>query len=347
MRGRSRMERCQLVNNSVHAAQVVSHSRWQRTSTQKNRSPLGSPKQIGLIDVRVQRNHLLLSPTHPMPSVLCQTWPAVPVLLAPMLLTVLLSPTEHLPTERLTTDSSAERRPTARDTVARDTVVRDTVEAPNDSVRADAYAELVHMLGALETLWEEADSSLPDYDPLWYEWEQLLSPKLLARRDSLMKVHSRRLTAIVAEHGLPPERNLSAPVEAAVVRAARKYPVLPNGPLIAWSASYILWRHSVDTPTQQQLLPAIIERQTADYEGRVRHVLEMSLTDRVTLRTDSIQVYGTQMCQIDGQMQYFPIRDRAFADRRRSEAGMRSLDDYLRESPCPDCRPCPAWARSQ
>ena len=243
------------------------------------------------------------------------------------------------PTGSLSTGTFAEKRH----------AVSHTAEATDDSTRAQAYAELVDMLGALNTLWAESDSLLPD-DPLWYDWEQL-SPELLIRRDSLVKAHSRRLSAIVAEHGLPPKRNLSSQVESAVVRAARKYPILPNAPLIAWSAAYILWRHSVDAPTQEQLLPEIIERQIADHEGRLRYALEMSLTDRVALRTDSTQVYGILMCQADGQMQYFPIRDRTFADTHRKEAGMRPLDDHLRyfnrEYPRPTGRPCPAWVQSQ
>lgn len=225
----------------------------------------------------------------------------------------------------------------------------DTERVNTDSSKALAYAELVDMLGAFEAFAAEADSLLPDGMVLWYDWEHLDS-SLSARRDSLMESHSRRLSAIVAEHGLPPKENLSAPVEAAILKAARRHPIVPNAVFIAYSAAYILWRHSVDAPTQQRLLPAILERQMADAEGEFKQITEMSLTDRVRLRTDSVQVYGTQFCQVDGEIQAFPIEDRAFSEAYRKKHGLRSLGEHLsavnQSCPCPDSRPCPDWARS-
>jgi len=226
------------------------------------------------------------------------------------------------------------------------TVWSDAPTVALDSARAEAYAEVVHMLGALGTFMAEADSFLPSDDPLWYEWEQL-PLNMLARRDSLMSVHSSRLSAIVAEHGLPPKHKLDALVEETVVEAARQYPILPNSPMMAWSATYIIWRHSVDESTQRRLLPAIVERQTADYEGRIKYALEMSLVDRVSLRTEKFQMYGTLMCRARDRLRYFPIRDRAFANAYRQKAGMRPLVEHLDHvnRAYPDSgRPCPKWA---
>jgi len=78
--------------------------------------------------------------------------------------------------------------------------------------------------------------------------------------------------------------------------------------------------------------------------------MSMVLKDRVSLRVDSVQVYGTHMCKIDGQATYFPIRDPAYADEHRAEADTRLLEDHLhfirREYPNVR-RSCPAWVRSR
>lgn len=218
-------------------------------------------------------------------------------------------------------------------------------------MRAQAFAEIVDMAGALHILWADVDSLVPR-DPLWYEWNHLPAD-VSARRDSMTEAHSRRLMSIVAEHGLPPRRNLRPPVEAAVLKAARRYPVLPNIPFIASSAAYILWRYSVDAPTQRRILPLYLEAIPRNVPNALKkhgQIMSLVLKDRVSIRIDSVQVYGTHMCEIDGQATYFPIRDPAYADERRAEAHMRLLEDHLyfirREYPNVR-RSCPPWVRSR
>ncbi len=201
-----------------------------------------------------------------------------------------------------------------------------TQPADTASAQGQAYADLVAMLKTFETLAEQAAPYLPDGGKtLWYDWEQL-PPALATRRDSLVAAHSRRLSAIIAEHGFPTEDTL-----------------MPH------SAAYILWRHSVDAPTQQHLLPTVIDAQMADMEAPYRYVMKAELTDRVALRTTRSQIYGTHVCQVNGTLRYFPIQNREVAARYRAQYGMSTLEDYLngigQACPCSDRRPCPAWAR--
>ena len=54
------------------------------------------------------------------------------------------------------------------------------------------------------------------------------------------------------------------------------------------------------------------------------------LTDRVLLHEGKQQIYGTQMMSADGKWVPQPLEDAANVDRRRAEAGMEPLAEYIK-----------------
>jgi len=60
------------------------------------------------------------------------------------------------------------------------------VDSGQDSLRAQAFAEIVDMAGALHILWADVDSLVPR-DPLWYERNHLPADAS-ARRDSMTRL---------------------------------------------------------------------------------------------------------------------------------------------------------------
>lgn len=167
----------------------------------------------------------------------------------------------------------------------------------------------------------------------WHEWESV-APALRARRDSLGRIHGSRLTAIVESYGYPSESTVGT---------------------LGHSAVYLLWRHSVDPRTQEQMLPLVIEEKWrhqlrgASNEEVIRNLTKATLTDRVHLRQHRTQVYGTQLCRMGDTVHFFPIANREKAERLRGEMGLTALDEFLNrineQCPCSDRKPCPSWVR--
>ena len=54
------------------------------------------------------------------------------------------------------------------------------------------------------------------------------------------------------------------------------------------------------------------------------------LTDRVLLAEGKKQLYGTQFTSVDGKWKPRPIEDEANVDKRRAEAGLKSLAEYAK-----------------
>jgi hypothetical protein len=54
------------------------------------------------------------------------------------------------------------------------------------------------------------------------------------------------------------------------------------------------------------------------------------LTDRVTMRTQGFQMYGTQVQMIDGISQLFPVKDPDQIDERRASVGLGAIAEYLK-----------------
>jgi hypothetical protein len=55
------------------------------------------------------------------------------------------------------------------------------------------------------------------------------------------------------------------------------------------------------------------------------------LTDRVMLRNQGVQVYGTQVNAINGVPQLFPVRDPDQLDARRASVGLGPIAQYLKQ----------------
>ena len=99
---------------------------------------------------------------------------------------------------------------------------------------------------------------------------------------------------------------------------------------IGYTANYALFSvimHS-DIKTQEKYLP-IIRKAVKDKiaDGECLAMLE----DRIALRQDKKQIYGTQLSQNESTKEYYlaPLEDPANVDKRRKEMGMKPLaDDY-------------------
>ncbi len=168
---------------------------------------------------------------------------------------------------------------------------------------------------------------------MWHEWETVV-PELRARRGSLGRIHGQRLTAIIESYGYPSESTVG---------------------VLGQSAVYLLWRHSVDPQTQEQMLPLVIEDKWRHQlrgppnEEVIRNLTSATLTDRAHLRQHRTQIYGTQLCRVGNAVRLFPVADRERTERLRSETGLIALDNFLNgvneQCPCSDGKPCPSWAQ--
>jgi hypothetical protein len=65
-------------------------------------------------------------------------------------------------------------------------------------------------------------------------------------------------------------------------------------------------------------------------EGEATGAQLAYLTDRLRVADKRKQVYGTQLVVVGGKFEPAPIEDEASVDRRRREAGLPPLAEYLR-----------------
>ena len=92
-------------------------------------------------------------------------------------------------------------------------------------------------------------------------------------------------------------------------------------------AAWILVQHADhDRPFQRRCLNLLTE---AVKKGEASGEDLAYLTDRVRVGDDEKQVYGTQLREVDGQYEPFPIEDELNVDARRKSVGLPPLADYL------------------
>ena len=115
-----------------------------------------------------------------------------------------------------------------------------------------------------------------------------------------------RIREIINEHGFP---------TAALVGT--------DGVAAAW----LLVQHADDVGLQEQILQAISPPHPIP-QGIDGQKLAL-LTDRVLLRQDKSQRYGSQLRMGENGLEPLPIDDEANVDARRAQMGMMPLADYL------------------
>lgn len=92
-------------------------------------------------------------------------------------------------------------------------------------------------------------------------------------------------------------------------------------------AAFFLLQHSSNLELQKKAV-AILEEVAKDGQSDSRN--SGLLRDRISIKTDAPQVYGTQgHCVDKGKWQPFELVDPANVERRRSEIGLQPLVDYM------------------
>jgi len=93
------------------------------------------------------------------------------------------------------------------------------------------------------------------------------------------------------------------------------------------NAAWLLVQHAdLDVPFQQRCLP-LLAAAVAAGEAAPSHLAY--LTDRVRVHTGQLQVYGTQLSIVGGELVPSPIEDEAHVDERRARVGLDSLAEYV------------------
>lgn len=100
------------------------------------------------------------------------------------------------------------------------------------------------------------------------------------------------------------------------------------------TAAWVIAQHSdLDVDVQERALELMREAVAA---GQADPTELAYLEDRVALNTGNPQIYGTQIGCVDGRAEPAEMVDPESVDRRRAEAGLEPLADYLAELQ-PDC----------
>lgn len=126
---------------------------------------------------------------------------------------------------------------------------------------------------------------------------------LKIEQDSIDEANTSRLQGIISEIGWPgPDK---------VGEKAQK-------------AAFLIVQHS-SHEFQEEMLP-IIKKQ---YElGKIEGQSYALLLDRVLVKNEKPQVYGTQLDMQGGDLTFHPIEDSVNVDKRRAEMGMPPLAEY-------------------
>jgi hypothetical protein len=92
-------------------------------------------------------------------------------------------------------------------------------------------------------------------------------------------------------------------------------------------AAWLLLQHADRNPEFQKKGLKLMEQAPA---GEVSLQDVAYLTDRVSMKQTGKQVYGTQVRQVDGKWEPQPLVDADAVDKRRAEAGLPPLAEYLK-----------------
>ncbi|MBK5284318.1 MAG: hypothetical protein JJE25_02860 [Bacteroidia bacterium] len=91
-------------------------------------------------------------------------------------------------------------------------------------------------------------------------------------------------------------------------------------------ALFLVIQHS-DLKTQEKYLPMIKE---AVKNGKARGADLALLVDRIEMRNERPQIYGSQVVMQDGKNVIYKIIDEVNVNKRRAEVGLQPLEDYAR-----------------
>jgi hypothetical protein len=91
-------------------------------------------------------------------------------------------------------------------------------------------------------------------------------------------------------------------------------------------AAFLLVQHSPDLDFQKRYLPILASQAAA---GEVSKQDVALLTDRILVSEDKPQRYGTQLREVNGKYELYPIEDEANVDRRRAEMELPDLKEYV------------------
>ena len=92
------------------------------------------------------------------------------------------------------------------------------------------------------------------------------------------------------------------------------------------SAAFLIVQHSSDLKFQEAMLPHL-KRSFLNGEGVSGQEFAL-LQDRVLVHQNKLQLYGTQLNILDGELVFDPIFDEEHVDKRRAEVGLPPLDEY-------------------
>lgn len=92
----------------------------------------------------------------------------------------------------------------------------------------------------------------------------------------------------------------------------------------ASSALWLVLQHA-DLPVQERYLP---EMRLAVAEGKAQASELAYVEDRIEVRNNRPQIYGSQVLMKDGRAAFAPIRDEEHVNERRASVGLGPLEDY-------------------
>lgn len=147
-----------------------------------------------------------------------------------------------------------------------------------------------------------------------------------SRIDSLRKIHGpdsdevRKTWDIQREID---EKNI-ARLEAIIEEIG--WPKISDVGKRASTAAFLILQHA-ELAMQQKYLPLVREAWSVEeVSGQHMALLE----DRILMREEKPQIYGTQLVYDEnGELKLYPIADEANVDKRRAEMGMWPLAEYL------------------
>jgi hypothetical protein len=178
------------------------------------------------------------------------------------------------------------------------------VVASEQTHTASLQAELEAMLESDQALRQRfADTSKS------VDWDSPEVKGLEEEQERLDAKNIGRLLAIFDEHGWP-----------------RSSEVGENAAL----AAFLVLQHADDLAVQQRVAPAFrVAVSTGDAKKSHLALLE----DRLLVRTNKPQLYGTQVSYDDrtGKPSFFPIEDEANVDSRRADMGLGPIAEYAKQ----------------
>ena len=92
---------------------------------------------------------------------------------------------------------------------------------------------------------------------------------------------------------------------------------------------FLVIQHA-DVAIQERYLPSLRKAVKSNRYGKVYYAM---LTDRILMKKNKFQLYGTQIGSIyTGQQAIWPIRDARNVNKRRKELGLQSIEEYAKKN---------------